>query len=190
MFTARRIAQILFLILFILLFLMAIYPTASSLPVDFILRLDPLIIVSSTISARAIIAKSIPTLILLIVTLLLGRFFCGWICPLGTTIDGCDNAVKSKYQNERFLKFRWLKFGVLVIILIAAILSVQLAGFVSPLPLLTRTFTTFLYPLFELTPAWSALFSQKRHGCGQSPCSAAKSHVIHSAANHQNQSHL
>ncbi|MFC1502426.1 4Fe-4S binding protein, partial [bacterium] len=104
MFTARRIAQIVFFILFILLFLMAIYPTASKVPVDFILRLDPLIIVTSTISARAIIAKSMPALILIIVTFLLGRFFCGWICPLGTTIDGCDNAVNSKYRNESTLK--------------------------------------------------------------------------------------
>jgi polyferredoxin len=149
--TARRISQIIFLVLFLLIFFMAIDPLASKIPVDFFLRLDPLVAVSSSLSARSILVHSLPAFIVIFITLFIGRFFCGWICPLGTTVDGCDHLTKAKYQNESFRRSKWLKFGLLVVVLIASLVSIQLAGFVSPIPLYTRSLTTFLYPLFALT---------------------------------------
>ena len=38
-------------------------------------------------------------LLFLVPILVLGNFFCGWICPLGTVIDGFDRAVKSFLRN-------------------------------------------------------------------------------------------
>ncbi|NIQ96904.1 MAG: 4Fe-4S binding protein, partial [Desulfuromonadales bacterium] len=34
-----------------------------------------------------------PALLLLVLTAIVGRFFCGWICPLGTTLDGLGKMI-------------------------------------------------------------------------------------------------
>ena len=146
----RRISQIGFIILFFVFFLLATYPIASRLPVDVFLRMDPLLNTSAAIAGRSFILKSIPAFIILALTIVFGRFFCGWICPLGTTVDGFDNVVKNKPKNDRIPGMKWFKFGLLICILVAALFGLQLAGFFSPIPLLTRSITTFLYPLFVL----------------------------------------
>ena len=148
--TFRRVSQLFFLILFFAFFLLATYPLTSRIPVDIFLRADPLLEVSASVANRSFIVKSIPALILLVLSIVLGRFFCGWICPLGTTIDGFDNVAKAKHRNEKAPRIRWLKFTILVAVLLSAVLSVQLAGFVDPIALLTRTTVTFVYPLFVL----------------------------------------
>lgn len=145
----RRISQIVFLVLFFLLFLLNAYPLASIFPVDFFLRIDPLIGLSASLSARTFIIKSIPAIMLLILTVFLGRFFCGWICPLGTIIDGSDDLNRSKPNPKTFSgKPKWIKFGILIFIVIGALFSIQLAGFFDPISLLTRVVVTFLYPIF------------------------------------------
>lgn len=148
--TARRISQVFFIVLFFILFLLATYPLTSKLAVDVFLRSDPLAEIAASLSARTFILKSIPAFVLLILSIVLGRFFCGWICPLGTTVDGFDNLTKARYHNEKAPNLKWLKFSILIIVLLAALLSVQLVGFVDPIPLFTRTTVTFLYPLFAL----------------------------------------
>jgi len=148
--TARRITQIVFLLIYIVLFFLATYPLTSSLPVDFFLRLDPLLGLSSTLAERSFFIKIVPSLVLLVLTVVLGRFFCGWVCPLGTTIDGFDNTVKAKYVNEKASRYKWIKFTILMAVFVGALVSVQLAGFVDPIPLFTRTVVTVLYPLFVL----------------------------------------
>lgn len=150
MLTLRRISQIFFLLLFFILFLLASYPLTSRIPVDFFLRLDPLLWLSTTFAAKTFVLHSIPPLILLLLTVLLGRFFCGWICPLGTVIDGSDRVIHAQSRNTSVTHFRWVKMGVLVVILLAALFSVQFAGFMDPIPLFTRTTVTFLYPFFVL----------------------------------------
>ena len=148
--TARRISQIVFLFIYIILFFLATYPLTSKIAVDFFLRLDPLLGLSSALAARSFFIKIIPAVVLLVLSIILGRFFCGWICPMGTTIDGFDNTAHAKAVNEKASRFKWIKHSVLMVIFIGALLSVQLAGYVDPIPLFTRTVVTFIYPLFVL----------------------------------------
>ncbi|HPK45888.1 MAG TPA: 4Fe-4S binding protein, partial [Spirochaetota bacterium] len=35
-----------------------------------------------------------------LLTVLFGRFFCGWICPLGATIDASDTVIETKAKNK------------------------------------------------------------------------------------------
>lgn len=149
--TLRRVFQIVFILLFFLLFLFASYPLESKIPVDFFLRLDPMLAFTSAIASRSIILKSMPAIILVFLTILLGRFFCGWICPLGTTVDGFDNLAKAKSRNKdnsSLRRLRWVKFALLVLILVSALFSLQLVGFLDPISLFTRTTVTVLYPIF------------------------------------------
>jgi len=144
----RIVSQVLFLLLFFLLFFLATYPFTSNIPVEFFLNLDPLLSISAAIAARNILIISIPAIILLIFTVVLGRFFCGWICPLGVLIDVFDTFTVSK--DKKRIYFPWIKFSLLSIVLISAILSIQLTGYLDPISLLTRSVVVFLYPVFIL----------------------------------------
>jgi polyferredoxin len=142
----RRFSQLLFFLLFVYCFLAAIYPLVSWIPVDFFLRLDPLIGISASLSARTLIIKSFPALLIILFTIVFGRFFCGWICPLGSLLDGTDRYGSPKNPNERS-SARRIKFGILTAVLIGSVFSLQLSGFFDPISLFTRSMTAFLYPL-------------------------------------------
>src|SRR5512147_3154770 len=92
----RRITQGLFLLLFLFLFIQTESKGNDELglPVRLFLDFDPLILVTTLLSAHAAAVAFFFSLITIVVTLLLGRVFCGWVCPLGTlnNIVGALNA--------------------------------------------------------------------------------------------------
>ena len=47
--------------------------------------LDPLLLLTTWLSAHGVPTAMLWSLALVVLTLLLGRVFCGWACPLGTT---------------------------------------------------------------------------------------------------------
>lgn len=148
---ARRIFQVLFLILFFILFLVTVYPYETLLPGDLFLRFDPLIALTAGIAARAFIAGTLLSLIVVVIAVVFGRLFCGWICPLGAAIDGVDASVKRKRDNDEkssLFRLRWLKYTLLIATVTAAVFSVQLTGWIDPISILTRTTVTVLYPVF------------------------------------------
>ena len=142
----RRIIQLLFLFFFTYLFCRASYPLTSWIPVDFFLRTDPLLALTTTFSSREINAKVLPAVILIGLTLLFGRFFCGYICPLGTLLDLLDKLLGTKMPHfvERL---RVVKFYLLIIVVIASLTGANLIYLFDPLLILTRTYTILLYPL-------------------------------------------
>jgi polyferredoxin len=152
--TARRVSQILFLLCFLGLFLLAAYPLESGFPVDLFLHSSPLIGLTAVASGRAWFSGALIGLIVLVLTVLLGRFFCGWVCPLGTSVDGSDNVLKARCKNRSAsagLNKPWFKYFLLAAILASAVFSVQLAGYLDPISIFTRSVTTVLYPLFVFT---------------------------------------
>jgi polyferredoxin len=90
--------------------------------------------------------------VILILTPFIGRFFCGWLCPLGTTLDAAGRVMKTPdNQNaDRWRRFRSVKFGLLTGALILALFSINIWGFLDPLSLLNRVFTTVIYPMGTL----------------------------------------
>ena len=148
---SRRISQIFFLLLFIYLFFQASYPLESCIPPDIFLRISPLVALATTIAARSVFIAVIPALILLIVTVFFGRFFCGWICPLGTIIDAGDKLFKrkKKIKVRESLRFRSWKFVLLTAVIVSSIFSVQLIWIFDPIALLTRTAATSLLPMLQ-----------------------------------------
>jgi polyferredoxin len=82
----RRASQILFLLLFIFLFIQTEYKGRNELglPVRLFLDFDPLVALSALLASHAVRAIFLLSLIVVAMTVFLGRFFCGWVCPLGT----------------------------------------------------------------------------------------------------------
>jgi MauM/NapG family ferredoxin protein len=146
---ARRLSQIGFLLLFVLLFLKTAYTGQEILrwPVDLFFRFDPLILATSLLNHSQIVWRLFLSLILIGLTLILGRFFCGWICPLGTTLDGCRRLLFSPRPDQGYaLRLRRVKYYLLFFLLTAALFSVNLAGLFDPLSLLYRTLGIVVYP--------------------------------------------
>jgi len=84
--TLRRAAQIFFLLLFLWLLLKTRHGGSDVLayPADWFFRLDPLVAISTALSAHALPDGFLWAVALLGLTALFGRFFCAWVCPLGT----------------------------------------------------------------------------------------------------------
>jgi len=157
--TVRRITQIIFVLFFVYLFLAASYPLTSKIPVDLFLRLDPLLALSSIISSRAFISTFIWAFLLLALTLPLGRFFCGWVCPLGTSLDLLSYLSKNQI-GKSLKKIRPFKYYLLFFLLVGALFSAQLIWFLDPMAIATRSLTLSIFPMATLifTSIFAGLF--------------------------------
>ncbi len=141
----RRIVQVLFFILFLYLFVAATYPLPGWIPVGFFLKLDPLTALITMLAGHRILLTALLwALPVLGLTLLAGRVFCGWICPLGTTIDASDRLFFPKAKPRKDWEPRRIKHYVLIACVVAAVFGAQIAFLFDPIPLITRSFTMAL----------------------------------------------
>ncbi|MBD3226170.1 MAG: 4Fe-4S binding protein [Caldithrix sp.] len=159
MYKIRRITQILFLIFFIYLFVIARFPYENGIASDLFLRFSPLIPLFDFIQNLHISWVFWPAVIILLLSIFLGRFFCGWICPLGTTIDISSKLFKSPSNriSAKFQNWRYVKFALLTGLIILAVFSINLWGYFDPLSIFNRVLTVLLYPLATLFTEQSLL---------------------------------
>jgi len=145
----RRFVQIACLFLFAFLLVRATFPVQSSLPPQLFLQLDPLSAATAMLGGNRLpLGIFYAALGTLLVTLLLGRVFCGWICPLGTCIDIGDTLLWRRRKPGRSrAALPALKYGLLAVVLGSALLGIQLGWLLDPIPLLTRVSAVVLYPL-------------------------------------------
>ena len=142
--------QTLSLLLFTALFLLATYTIPDWLPADLYLRLDPLLGLGAVLARKEIILRVLGSLILIGATLLVGRFFCAYVCPMGASIDFLDRLffrTKSRREIPQAKSLRKGKFLILILFLSAALGGLSLGFFLDPISLLTRVYALFFYPL-------------------------------------------
>ena len=88
---ARRLVQVGFLVLFLFPLLPAIvrasHPQPAAATASWLLLWDPLLALGNLLNRNLSPLVIGAPLLLLALCLLLGRSFCGWVCPLGTIID-------------------------------------------------------------------------------------------------------
>ncbi|HVM59843.1 MAG TPA: 4Fe-4S binding protein [Verrucomicrobiae bacterium] len=86
--TVRRISQIFFLALFLWFCLVSSFGEnwwqLRGWPVNWFLQLDPLVALGTVLTTRTLYAGLAWAGVTIALTVLLGRFFCGWLCPFGT----------------------------------------------------------------------------------------------------------
>lgn len=149
----KVVLQLITLFLFILLLFITVYPISSSVPYDLFLRLDPLAAIGSIIGSGRIAGRVLFSLIIVALTILAGRLFCGYLCPLGTVIDISDGAARKQHAREENRKFRNLrsqKYYLLFVVIVSGLLGFSLFYAFDPVSVLTRTFTSILYPFAVL----------------------------------------
>jgi len=155
----RRVVQVAGLALFLYLFLYVAWPYSDTFPSDLNTRrrfiplesflwADPLAGLAAAVAARALTPSLLGGLAVLLLCLFHPRAFCGWLCPLGTLIDLCDRLVprRAARWGERLTArctagpvcLGRVRFHLLEVVLVAAVLGVMLAGYVAAIPVLTR----------------------------------------------------
>jgi len=148
----RPYCQLFFLLLFLYLFLGTAGGGAdeTARSVKVFLDLDPLLQGTAALAARSL--PSDPSVlaalgVVVAVTVLLGRVFCGWVCPFGTLHDAVGSLRKGGGGRGRPSLFR-VKYLILVFFVFAALFGLQTASFLDPLSLLTRSLTLAVWPAF------------------------------------------
>jgi len=163
----RRIVQTLFLCLFVFLLVEAriskdiyvdysiAFSTDSDIrmdqPVTFFFQLDPLVALTSLLSGHRLIPGWFWGAGVLVLTLFLGRVFCGFICPFGTlhhAVGTISPALKgdARVRANRKSPNQRIKYFVLVLILTGAVMGLNLSGLMDPICLLFRSVALAVMP--------------------------------------------
>jgi len=148
----RRASQIIFLILFLVLLVKTDYTGSNEIPypVKVFLDFDPLAFVATYLSAHTVPAVLFLSLTVILLTLLFGRVFCSFVCPLGTL----NNAV-SFFERKRVegrgekRKGQNVKYYLLLFVLGGALAGLEVAGIFDPISVMIRSLSLSVIPLFD-----------------------------------------
>jgi len=161
--TTRRISQAFFFTLF---FWFCIVSTVGDKiwqlrgwPVDLFLWLDPLAAIGTALTTHTLYRPLLWALATIVLTIIFGRFFCGWLCPFGAIhqfVGYLANRKKTTAQKislNKYRKAQSIKYFILIVLLFMAafpsIAATLQTGLLDPIPLVSRSFNLLLLPIFD-----------------------------------------
>jgi len=156
----RTFSQIVFLLFFLFLLLRTEFRGSLALaseirlpyPVSLFFQLDPLVAVSNALAGHALYRGLLCSLVVLIPTMFVGRFFCGWICPLGSmhhffsSLKSERKRGKQLIASNRYKPWQTTKYYLLIVCLVAAVFGTGLVGWLDPFSLLVRSVGLSILP--------------------------------------------
>ena len=155
--TVRRISQIFFLVVFLWFCLAATVGTAwwqlRGWPVNWILELDPLTALATLLTTGSVFGNLLWALVTIVLTVFLGRFFCGFACPLGTMnqftgwLGRLHLKPSERVEANRHRPAQAVKYYILAFLLLLALMGSLQIGVLDPLPLVYRSVNLALLPL-------------------------------------------
>ncbi len=177
----RRVSQVLFFLIFFWLILKTNFEVNFNpdnlsevilpYPVSIALEFSPLVALATLLANGTVFKGLLWSLVILIPTIFLGRFFCGWICPLGT-LNHWLSAIRSERMkrkgkkrilSNKYKKYQRIKYYILLASLGAALLGTVQVGLFDPLSFLARSLGTVVLPTAH-TAANAVLSSVKSIG--------------------------
>jgi ferredoxin len=117
--------------------------------VNIAMRLDPLAMLSHLVSSRTVLLSSALALLVLLLTLVRGRMWCGWLCPLGTVLDIFSLSWWRGKREAPSESWRKVKYGLLLTILLAALFTNLTLMVFDPLTILFRTLSVSVWPAVD-----------------------------------------
>ena len=128
--TVRRISQSFFLILFLWFCVVSTFGEKwwqlRGWPVNWFLQLDPLVAIGTLLATGTIYAGLAWALATIVLTILLGRFFCGWVCPFGSIhhfvgyLARSGKPLAGKVTANKYRPSQGVKYYLLLLMLAAA----------------------------------------------------------------------
>ncbi|MBF0216842.1 MAG: 4Fe-4S binding protein [Candidatus Omnitrophica bacterium] len=160
----RKASQMVFLGLFVYILWSTTYPLKGLFPSDAFFKIDPLTVMFTSLSERVFLPGFIISLLMLALTLVFGRFFCGWVCPLGTCLDLTAFGKKRKtvLREAAGERIRRIKYIVLGTIFLFAVLGVQCAWVFDPIVIAARFVSLNLIPWVTMGVERSMVFAIQR----------------------------
>jgi ferredoxin len=167
--TARRLAQIFFFALFVWLCLAATAGPAwwqwRGWPIAWFLQLDPLAAIGTVLTTHSFHPPLAWALVTIVVTILFGRVFCGFVCPFGAIhqfigwLGRLAGRPKDRMAANAYRPAQVIKYYVLLAFLAAAAWPAALAplqiGWLDPISLVYRSFNLVVLPAADLaTASW------------------------------------
>ncbi len=161
----RRISQVFFFVLFIWLCIVSTVGTEfwqiRGWPVNLFLELDPLVALGTVLATHTLYSTLILALGTVVLTIILGRFYCGWVCPFGS-VHHCagylfhrNKGPAEKMNLNRYRRAQSLKYYILAAFCLMALIPLQegslILGILDPIPLMTRTVNLALLPIADNT---------------------------------------
>jgi polyferredoxin len=152
----RIISQAVFFGLFLFFVWASWTSRIGGYPVSRLLEINPLVAISTALSTGYIYRFLGWSLGIIILTFLFGRVFCNWICPFGTLhqlINYLFNnrTIAERIKQNHYHPAQYLKYVLLIIFLIMAVLGALQIGLLDPIVMMYRAFATFV------TVSWDML---------------------------------
>ncbi|MHC4193137.1 MAG: 4Fe-4S binding protein [Planctomycetota bacterium] len=159
----RRISQAFFLTLFVWFCIVSTvgerFWQLRGWPVNWFLQLDPLVAFGTMLTTHTLYRTLLWALVTVILTIVLGRFFCSWVCPFGSLhhfvgyLANRKKNLSQKIQLNKYRKAQCIKYIVLVFLLFMAAFptfgATLQAGLLDPIPLVTRSFSLALVAVVD-----------------------------------------
>jgi len=161
--TTRRISQAFFFAVFLWFCIVSTVGDKiwqlRGWPVDLFLWLDPLAAIGTTLTTHTLYRPLLWALATIVLTIILGRFFCGWLCPFGAIhqfVGYLANRRKTtarRIQLNKYRKAQAIKYFILIVLLFMAafpsVAATLQTGLLDPIPLVSRSFNLLLLPIFD-----------------------------------------
>ncbi|MBI2265335.1 MAG: 4Fe-4S binding protein [Armatimonadetes bacterium] len=155
----RRLFQMGILVLFFYLLAVTTFPLDYPLLANSFLRLSPLNFLLIWISKGKIPSDFLLPVLVVVSAILLGRFFCGWICPMGTSLDIGEKALLTNRNSKKEWNLASLKYWILAAALFTSLFGVSLLYLGEPISLIMRiSILSFFPPLVWLWQALQGIF--------------------------------
>ena len=154
----RRVYQAFFLAFFFASLALMTDMGIPRFPVRFLLELNPLAALAVLASSWLLPAGLAIALVVVALTVLFGRAFCGWVCPLGTLNHVASWLTRRMRRGPHHHVNRWrphfrLKYLLLVALVVAALAGTLSIGLLDPLSLATRSFASAILPALSAATA-------------------------------------
>jgi polyferredoxin len=160
---ARRTSQALFFLVFCWLLAATAFPgdfrtvterVRLRLPVEAFFMFDPLVALLTLLSRHAVYRGLLWSLVVVALTVVAGRAFCGWICPFGTLHQATAWVFPSRYgkggrrvaQNKTHPVRQRVKLYLLLGALAAAAFGSAVGGLLDPFSVLVRGLALSVLP--------------------------------------------
>jgi polyferredoxin len=133
----RRAYEVLFLGLFLFFLLITDLRYLKGWPVSFFLEATPLVAVATALTTHTIYRNLVWGLVIIAITMMLGRVWCNWMCPFGILHHlfgwiGNRRNTKQMIEVNRYRKIYAIKYYILTAMLVMAALWVVPAVWNAP----------------------------------------------------------